>query len=424
MADGEPPARRRHARLRSMVSLDPAMGKSGYPLLLQTGESADGETPLVDRQHPHDAFMELVGELQRAARDGRVGVRLRRPARRARARAADLHAPLFGHAQPGGADHPPLVRLDPHHLRRRHRSASTAGPWKLEGSWFNGREPDEQRWNIETRRLRLVVDAARLESVARVVAAGELRRPEEPGGARARDARAPLTASAMHQGRIAGRDWATTLAWSRNDKRAPGGAALLPALLLESSLARASATPSSAATSRPTRTSCSATAIRATASPGASPSSRSATSATSSRPARCAGASAASSACRACRRRSKRLRAAADLGDAVRAGADRALTRPRPRAGASSRAPGRCCGADRWRRRSGSCRPACRRALGAPTRIAATWLAGCGAAKTWPMPSRILRVSGLSANGSTLVGLGSHCWWKRGASTASWTVMP
>ena len=28
----------------------------------------------------------------------------------------------------------------------------------------------------------------------------------------------------------------------------------------------------------------------------------------------------------------------------------------------SSRARGRCCGADRWRRRSGSCRPACRRA--------------------------------------------------------------
>ena len=35
------------------------MGKSGYPLLLQTGETADGVTPLVDRQHPHDLFMEL-----------------------------------------------------------------------------------------------------------------------------------------------------------------------------------------------------------------------------------------------------------------------------------------------------------------------------------------------------------------------------
>src|SRR5207244_1870197 len=46
--------------LRGMMSLDPAMGPSGYPLLLQTGETADGKTPLIDRQHPHDLFMELA----------------------------------------------------------------------------------------------------------------------------------------------------------------------------------------------------------------------------------------------------------------------------------------------------------------------------------------------------------------------------
>lgn len=45
--------------LRGMVSLDPLMGKRGYPLLLASGESADGVTKLIDRQHPHDAFMEL-----------------------------------------------------------------------------------------------------------------------------------------------------------------------------------------------------------------------------------------------------------------------------------------------------------------------------------------------------------------------------
>src|SRR6185295_18664261 len=46
--------------LRGMVSLDPLMGKSGYPLLLQTGETANGQQHLTDRQHPHDAFMELA----------------------------------------------------------------------------------------------------------------------------------------------------------------------------------------------------------------------------------------------------------------------------------------------------------------------------------------------------------------------------
>src|ERR1700720_1794080 len=47
--------------LRGMVSADALMGKDGYPLLLQTGETADGKTPLIDRQHPHDFFMELAG---------------------------------------------------------------------------------------------------------------------------------------------------------------------------------------------------------------------------------------------------------------------------------------------------------------------------------------------------------------------------
>src|SRR3954467_14830521 len=45
--------------LRAMLSPDPLMGARGYPLLLAAGETADGRTPLVDRQHPHD----LLGEL-------------------------------------------------------------------------------------------------------------------------------------------------------------------------------------------------------------------------------------------------------------------------------------------------------------------------------------------------------------------------
>ena len=45
--------------LRAHGSLDPTIGKSGYPLLLQTGETANGVTPLIDRQHPHDLVDEL-----------------------------------------------------------------------------------------------------------------------------------------------------------------------------------------------------------------------------------------------------------------------------------------------------------------------------------------------------------------------------
>ena len=46
-------------QFRGMLSPDPLMGKSGYPLLLASGETADGVTHLVDRQHPHDLVMEL-----------------------------------------------------------------------------------------------------------------------------------------------------------------------------------------------------------------------------------------------------------------------------------------------------------------------------------------------------------------------------
>lgn len=45
--------------LRGMLSPDPFMGKRGYPLLLAAGESADGVTPLFDRQHPHELLMEV-----------------------------------------------------------------------------------------------------------------------------------------------------------------------------------------------------------------------------------------------------------------------------------------------------------------------------------------------------------------------------
>ena len=47
--------------LKSTFSLDPLMGKSGYPLLFQTGETADGQNHLIDRQHPHNFFVEIAG---------------------------------------------------------------------------------------------------------------------------------------------------------------------------------------------------------------------------------------------------------------------------------------------------------------------------------------------------------------------------
>jgi hypothetical protein len=49
---------------------------------------------------------------------------------------------------------------------------------------------------------------------------------------------------------------------------------------------------------------------------------------------------------------------------------------------------------------------------------------GGGVPSLWPMSMSSFCESGLKAKRSTLVVSGSHCWWKRGASTASWMFMP
>ena len=56
-----------HLQLRAMGSVEPLMGRRGYPNLLATGETAFG-IPLVDRQHPHDLFMELAGRIDEIGR--------------------------------------------------------------------------------------------------------------------------------------------------------------------------------------------------------------------------------------------------------------------------------------------------------------------------------------------------------------------
>lgn len=134
--------------LKSMISLDPAMGKSGYPLLLQTGETADGRTVLIDRQHPHDLFIELAATYSRdlAAEVSGFGYFgfVGEPA---------LGPPTFMHRF-SGMDNPeaPITHhwIDSTHITY---GVTTLGAvwrdWKLEGSVFRGREPDQHRWDLE-----------------------------------------------------------------------------------------------------------------------------------------------------------------------------------------------------------------------------------------------------------------------------------
>ncbi|MBV9345929.1 MAG: hypothetical protein JOZ03_13180 [Gammaproteobacteria bacterium] len=135
-------------RLRAMLSPDPLMGPAGYPLLLATGETANGRDPLIDRQHPHNLVMELSASVSHP-----LG-------------AADslyLYAglpgePAFG---PPAFMHrlsildSPEAPISHHWLDSMHISEGVVtvgyvhGELKLEASRFHGREPDQHRERIE-----------------------------------------------------------------------------------------------------------------------------------------------------------------------------------------------------------------------------------------------------------------------------------
>jgi hypothetical protein len=135
-------------QVRTMLSLDPAtVTEKGYPLLLQSGESFGGQ-PLVDRQHPHDFWMELGAMYERAITKN-VGFMLY---------GAPSGEPALGPVafmhRPSAMDNP-FAPLSHHWQDATHVSfgVATAGlftnKWRLEGSIFNGREPDEHRWNFD-----------------------------------------------------------------------------------------------------------------------------------------------------------------------------------------------------------------------------------------------------------------------------------
>ncbi|MEZ6022201.1 MAG: hypothetical protein R3C16_02025 [Hyphomonadaceae bacterium] len=135
--------------LRAMLSPDPFMGDNGYPLLFAAGETANGVDPLVDRQHPHDLFMELSASYaQRLAPDTSVFVYGGLPGEPA------FGPPAFMHRL--SAMDSPEAPISHHWLDSTHitfgvlTAGIVHGDWKLEASQFRGREPDEDRFDIES----------------------------------------------------------------------------------------------------------------------------------------------------------------------------------------------------------------------------------------------------------------------------------
>lgn len=151
MASLEKPFEGGKLTVRTMMSLEPAMRHDGYPNLFATGETAYGQ-PLVDRQHPHDVFMELAGKLDIDVAPGTTaflyGGPVGEPA---------LGPSTFMHR--ASARYNPEAPITHHWFDSTHITYGvvTAGlksrAWQFEASAFRGREPDEFRWNIESPKL-------------------------------------------------------------------------------------------------------------------------------------------------------------------------------------------------------------------------------------------------------------------------------
>jgi hypothetical protein len=222
--------------LRGMVSLDPLMGKGGYPLLLATGETADGQTELVDRQHPHDAFMELAATYAHPLTDAVSGfLYVGLPGEPA------LGPATFMHRVPGMAN--PEAPISHHWLDSTHITfgVATAGlvyrNLKLEGSVFNGREPDQFRWNIESPRFDSWSVRATWNPIANLsmqASRGHLESPEQLHPEE--NVRRTTASIAYNLPLGTERNWQSVVAWGRNQPSGGEHARATDAWLLESAL--------------------------------------------------------------------------------------------------------------------------------------------------------------------------------------------
>lgn len=219
--------------IRTMFALEPfTIGKCGYPLLFQTGETCDGKTPLIDRQHPHDLFGELALVFTRILREESsfflyVGL----PGEPA------LGPPTFLHRYSGL--YIPESPLGHHWMDSTHITfgVATAGfIWdkvKIETSVFTGREPDQHRYNFDRPRFdsySVRISCNPSADLAFQASYGFLRGPEqlEP----TIDVRR-YTMSGIYNKSFTRGNWQTTAVIGVNDND-PGN--ILSAFLLESTV--------------------------------------------------------------------------------------------------------------------------------------------------------------------------------------------
>jgi len=135
-------------RLDAMFSFEPfTLRDLGSPQVFQTGETFNG-APLIDYQHPHDLVMTLGAEYAHAV--GTTTLLVQGYA----VGPAPMGPPAFMH-RPSAAENP-QAPLSHHHLDASHITPGvlTVGVerhgFRVEAGAFHGREPDEDRLDLDT----------------------------------------------------------------------------------------------------------------------------------------------------------------------------------------------------------------------------------------------------------------------------------
>lgn len=187
----------------------------GFPELFQTGETYHGQ-PLVDHQHPHNVFAELSAyyslPLTKKVSWLLYGGPSAEPA---------LGPVTYIHRT--SASELPAAPLSHHLQDSTHTSFGviTTGVvidhFKLEGSVFNGREPNEERWSIQLAPLdswSVRASVAPTRNWTAQYSYGRLLHPEalEPGDEKRQ------SASIEYNRPFSEGNWATSLIWGRKHK--------------------------------------------------------------------------------------------------------------------------------------------------------------------------------------------------------------
>ena len=218
--------------LRQMFSAESLTSPHpGFPQLFQTGETYHGQ-PLVDHQHPHNVFAELSAYYSRPITEKISWLLYGGPS------AEPALGPVT-YIHRASAAELPAAPLSHHLQDSTHKSFGvvTTGVmidrFKFEGSVFNGREPNEERWSIQLGALdswsaRAWVAPARNWTAQ--YSYGRLLHPEaaEPGNEKRQ------SASVEYNRPFAEGNWATSLIWGRKHKDETG--TNLNSYLLESTV--------------------------------------------------------------------------------------------------------------------------------------------------------------------------------------------